>query len=310
MTTRTSTSRSPGPLRRLFLSPDEARLRAGWRLILHSFLTLALLFCSILPVALFVAASGEIESLSADTPLALGLPSVATLLAITLATWLARRVFDRRSFASLGLALQRHTLPDLGLGFLLAGLVMAVVFGIEYAAGWLDLGGGAWTAMPWGSVFLSLVGSLALYAAVGFEEELLSRGYHLQNLAEGLNLPWGVFLSSSVFAVLHLRNPHASLLSTLGILTAGLFLAFAWIRTRQLWLSIGLHIGWNFFEGTVFGFPVSGIDGFHLIRHTVTGPTLLTGGPFGPEAGLVILPALFLAAVCIAAYTRRRIPPE
>jgi CRISPR/Cas system-associated protein Csm6 len=71
-------------------------------------------------------------------------------------------------------------------------------------------------------------------------------------------------------------------------------------------LSIGLHIGWNFFEGTVFGFQVSGSTFFRLIIQSVKGPELITGGDFGPEAGLIVLPAMLLGAGLIYAYTHNR----
>jgi hypothetical protein len=136
--------------------------------------------------------------------------------------------------------------------------------------------------------------------------ELLSRGYHLQTIASGFNLFWGVILSSAIFGLLHLSNPGATWVSTTGIFLAGLFLAYGYLRTGQLWLSIGLHIGWNFFEGVVFGFPVSGLDIYPLTHIQVHGPELWTGGAFGPEAGLVILPALLIGASLIFLYTRNR----
>jgi hypothetical protein len=113
-----------------------------------------------------------------------------------------------------------------------------------------------------------------------------------------------VVISSSIFGLLHLGNPNATWVSAAGIFFAGLFLAYGYLTTKQLWLSIGLHIGWNFFEGVVFGFPVSGLDIYHLLRITVNGPELWTGGPFGPEAGLVVLPGLVLGAVLVFAYAR------
>jgi membrane protease YdiL (CAAX protease family) len=127
----------------------------------------------------------------------------------------------------------------------------------------------------------------AICLLVGWKEELMSRGYHLQTIASGTSLAWGWIISSAVFGVLHLANPHANLLSVAGIILAGLFLGYAYIRTGSLWLSIGLHTGWNFFEGVVFGFPVSGLPFYTLPRISVSGPVLWTGGEFGPEAGLV-----------------------
>ena len=101
-------------------------------------------------------------------------------------------------------------------------------------------------------------------------------------------------------------NPGASWVSTLGILLAGLFLALPYLLTRQLWLSIGLHIGWNFFEGVVFGFPVSGLPFYRLMRTSITGPETWTGGAFGPEAGLVLIPSLALGAALIFLYSKHR----
>jgi hypothetical protein len=109
-----------------------------------------------------------------------------------------------------------------------------------------------------------------------------------------------------IFALLHIFNPGAGPAAILGLVFAGYFLAFGWLRTGRLWLSIGLHIGWNFFEGTVFGFQVSGLDLFTLMRHTVSGPAWATGGSFGPEAGAIIIPAYILGVALILAYTRLR----
>ncbi|MGZ9223813.1 MAG: CPBP family intramembrane glutamic endopeptidase, partial [Anaerolineales bacterium] len=123
-------------------------------------------------------------------------------------------------------------------------------------------------------------------------------------LAGGTNLFWGVIISSAVFSLLHLANPHTTWMSAAGIFFAGVYLAYAYIRTRQLWLSIGLHIGWNFFEGVAFGFPVSGLDIYALTQIKVHGPELWTGGAFGPEAGLIVLPALLVGAGLIYLYSK------
>jgi uncharacterized protein len=298
-------------LARIFLSSEESRLRAGWRLLLHTLMTVGLIgiLGLVVGTAAFVLAgpdpeAGRLEALL-FSPAFNGLLSIA---AFTLSTWVARRFLDRRSFASLGLRFDGRTVSDLAFGFALPGLLMGLIYIVEVSLGWISFEGWAWeTAGPFEAA-VGILGGLGLYIMVGYYEELMSRGYHLQNLLDGLNLPWAIFLSSSLFAVLHLGNPNASITSTVGILAAGYFLAYAWVRTRQLWLPIGLHIGWNFFQGTIFGFPVSGTTGFHLVRQSVSGPDLITGGLFGPEAGLIVLPALGLGAILISAYTRQRRP--
>jgi hypothetical protein len=93
----------------------------------------------------------------------------------------------------------------------------------------------------------------------------------------------------------------------IGTFLAGLFLAYGWMRTRQLWLSFGLHAGWNFFEAVAFGFPVSGLQTFSLIRQTASGPQWLTGGAFGPEAGVIMLFATLVAILAIHWWSRGRV---
>jgi membrane protease YdiL (CAAX protease family) len=290
---------------RYFIIPGEFRLRAGWRLLAHSILLLFLLmlFGSVTFIVMALMGLQPDDIFGGVSPLVDILVSLPT---ITATTFVARRVFDRKSFQSLGFDIDSHTLRDLGVGFVLPGLLMGGIFLFEIAMGWLEINEFVWANLNVGEWLPNLGIWFFVYIVVGFQEELMSRGYHLQNIAEGLNLPMGILISSSIFALLHLTNPSFSLLSFLGLLAAGLFLAYAWVRTRQLWLPIGLHIGWNFFEGNVFGFPVSGTDTFRLIETEVTGPVLITGGEFGPEAGLIVFPTLAIGTLIIYLITKRR----
>ena len=296
-------------LAQLFLSPDEPRLRAAWRILLQTILLLLVL--SAITFVQFVTAGLTGYSLTSVQPLSLA-DLIPTAIAMTLSVWLARRLLDRRSFASLGFRIDRRTLPDLVVGFLIPGVMMAVIYAISAAAGWLRFDGWGWESTSASKVILGLIGGLLAFVVVGYQEELLSRGYHLQNIRDGMHTGWAVFLSALLFALMHLGNPNVTWVSAmLGLIAAGVFLAYGWVRTRQLWLSIGVHIGWNFFEGSVFGFPVSGITVQGLVRHTATGPVALTGGPFGPEAGLILVPALAVGFALIWLYTRGRgMPPR
>ncbi len=281
----------------IFLSPDEPRLRTGWRLLLHTLLLVAI--TAILLFAYILAPGFPNLTASTEPHLLTGIQ----LLVITLATWIARRFIDRRSFRSLGFHIDQHSLTDLAFGFCLPALMMGLIFAFEWGMGWLHFEGWVWNAAPPATILTGLLGGLATFIIVGYYEELLFRGYHLQNMFEGTNMSWALFLSSAVFSILHIGNPNSTWVSTLGLLAAGYFMAYGWVRTRRLWLSIGLHIGWNFFEGPVFGFPVSGLSATHLIHQSVDGPVLITGGAFGPEAGLVILPVIALSAALIWVYT-------
>jgi hypothetical protein len=287
----------------VFRSGAEPRLRAGWRLLLQAVLQVLLTLGAILSLR-SVLPSLHIDANDSSSLPSLALAELIQVVTITFSVFLARRLLDRRSFVSLGLKFDRRALADTTAGIVISGVMMGAIFLSEWMIGWLTVDGVEWSAEPLPGLLANIFLFFALFAVVSWNEELMSRGYHLQTIASGMRLPWGLILSSAIFGALHLGNPNASWISAAGIFFAGLFLGYAYIRTRQLWLSIGLHIGWNFFEGVVFGFPVSGLATYHVTRITVSSPGFLTGGAFGPEAGLIVLPAIAFGILLIHIYTR------
>jgi hypothetical protein len=183
---------------------------------------------------------------------------------------------------------------------------MAAVFVAHWRIGWTEITGLAWQKGDLVRVLLQVCSSVVLYAVVAVNEELVNRGYILQNLADGSSLWVATVVSSVLFGLLHAGNPHATWYSTLAIILAGLFLASGYLVTRSLWLPIGLHFSWNLFQGTIFGFAVSGTSGFHVIEHRVSGPQWLTGGAFGPEAGLTGIAAMAVGTVSVLLWSRCR----
>jgi membrane protease YdiL (CAAX protease family) len=285
-------------LAKVFISPNESRPRAGWRLLLQ-FILFFLVFILVIILLSGPLLSGFERS---GYLLEIGLQASASMVSV----WLARRWFDKRSFVSLGLKLDSRTLIDTLVGILIAAITIGLIFLAEFAFGWLTIEGVQQNIFSDPAVRGDLLVWLLSFLIVGFYEELESRGYRLQNLEDGLNTFWAVLISSLLFSIAHLINPNPSWMSILGIFLAGLFMSYAYLRTRQLWLAVGIHIGWNFFEGPIFGFPVSGLETFRFIQTTVSGPELLTGGAFGPEAGLLQLPALAIGVLLIYLYTRSR----
>lgn len=282
----------------IFLSPDEPRLRAGWRLAIHTLGYNLLLICVAIPFSIPILMMGI-------SPQNLFLNQVIALFAITPSVFLARHFLDKRSLASMGLKLDIQVIVDILAGIVITFFMMGLIYLLEWWFGWLSFDGFAWETDEISIVLSNTLLYLGVFMLVGWNEELLFRGYRLQNITDGLNPLWGVLLSSLWFGVAHLGNPNteAKFYVASGILLAGVFLAYGYISTKQLWLPIGLHIGWNFFEGVGFGFPVSGLDIYHLMRITISGPDLWTGGGFGPEAGLVLLPGLLFGAVLVYVYS-------
>lgn len=243
--------------------------------------------------------------------------AVTTLLATVISMWLAARFLDHRPFADFGLRFGAGWWIDFAFGLLLGALLIAGIFAVEVIAGWVTIVGTFRTADPGEHFALAIVLPIVLFVSVGIYEEMLSRGYLLLNLAEGLNFPvvgprgavllaW--LLSSVVFGLAHANNPNATFLSSIGLVLAGIFLGLGYVLTGELAIPIGLHITWNFFQGNVFGFPVSGGD-FSTTTFIATaqrGPDLWTGGPFGPEGGLVGLLATLIGSLLIVLWVRGR----
>jgi hypothetical protein len=154
-------------------------------------------------------------------------------------------------------------------------------------------------------IMLSLLGA-------GIAEELWNRGYLMKNLAEGLSFkPLGrkgailaaAFGTAIVFGLGHATNPDASAVSTLALVLAGVLYATAYALTGELAIPIGYHIAWNFSEGAVFGFPVSGHRlGASFIVTRVKGPDMWTGGAFGPEAGVLGMLARVVGILLVLAW--------
>lgn len=231
---------------------------------------------------------------------------------VTLAVLIAGRYIDRRRLRDFGFRFDRDWWLDYGFGLALGVGLMTLLFLVELALGWVRVTG---TFQPRTGFPIRFAGLVAIFVVVGIYEELLLRGYLLTNAAEGLVGSLGergavgvaTLLSSLVFGLAHANNPNATLLSTLAIVVAGVMLAAGYVLTGDLAVPIGLHTTWNLFQGGVYGFPVSGLGvGASVIAVEETGPDVVTGGAFGPEAGLVGLGAMVVGTTLVAAWVRWR----
>ncbi len=122
---------------------------------------------------------------------------------------------------------------------------------------------------------------------MAFTEELLFRGYPFQLLLRTWGSGWTLLGNSAVFACAHLLNPSVNALAIGKIGLAGALFGAAYLAGRSLALPVGMHFAWNFVQATVCGYPVSGLPGRSVLVAVDHGPALITGGPFGPEGGLL-----------------------
>ena len=206
-------------------------------------------------------------------------------------TWIFRRFIDKKSFKSLGFSFSPFR-NDFFIGLILGIILISVGFGILSASGMLSV-------VDTNVNIVLLIGYVALFTIASFNEEIMIRGYILNNLCDSMNQYIALFISSLLFSVMHLGNANVTILSFINILLAGILLGIYYIHERNLWLPIALHFSWNFFQGPVYGFEVSGVDISGIIIQDLQGSDMLTGGPFGFEGSLfatllMIVAILFL----------------
>jgi membrane protease YdiL (CAAX protease family) len=198
---------------------------------------------------------------------------------------------------SMGLRREGTWAREIVVGAALGPLAFALVLAVELAAGWAMVERGNVT--PVGLV----LGGLG-FTGVAVNEEVATRGFMLQVLARAWSPLVALVASSGLFAALHAPNPNATLVAIVLLTFAGLVLAWGYVATGRLWLPIAFHWSWNFAQGPLFGFPVSGLTGEGLLAVTLTGPDWATGGSFGPEAGMLGLLAEAVVVAIILGWRR------
>ena len=171
-----------------------------------------------------------------------------------------------------------HTLLGLLVGTVFLTLVVSIIVALGYASV-------SWTDFSAKSQFSAIMTFLAV--AVG--EEIMCRGILFRLIDERWNTWIAMLVSALIFGLGHISNDNATWWSSFAIaIEAGLLLAAAYKWSGSLWLPIGIHWAWNYVQGNVFGLAVSGMNaGDAILATTVSGPDIITGGDFGPEASII-----------------------
>ena len=297
---------------KIFWNKNEGRVRAGWRIVIQFavMMLFTVVFAFIDPF--FNESLPESTIAQGDTILF----PLWLLLSSLLAVLLVGRYIDRRRIADFGLHFSSSWWGHLGFGAVLAACLITGIFLIERAMGWVSITETSVSKIDGWTFPASIALALATVALAATTEELVARGYQIRNLAEGLNLRslgakgalvLAVLCTSALFGLLHALNPSTTTISTSGLALAGIFYGIAYVLTGELALPIGFHIAWNFFENSVFGFPVSGENfGASFVCIQQSGPELWTGGAFGPEAGLLSIGAHLLGILAVVVWVRLR----
>ncbi|HJV90427.1 MAG TPA: type II CAAX endopeptidase family protein [Holophagaceae bacterium] len=273
----------------VFTNPHTGRIRNGWRALGWGLLVAV----ALLPLGLITSLLGPYGR----TMLVGQLVMIASVLFATRVSQMA----DRQPFAAVGLQLGRPWFLHLGAGILLGCAIMALG-----ALALRSTGGFRWELRPDGN-WRPLLTGFGLFLLVGISEELTFRGYLFQRFLEGLG-PWGgQLVGGLLFAVVHwgnpgMTNPVQKVWATVNITLAGILLGLAYVRTRSLALPIGIHLGWNWFQGCVLGFAVSGTTDLTGPWGVVVDPRRspwFHGGTFGLEASVFGTGACAVAIVLL-----------
>lgn len=213
------------------------------------------------------------------------------------------RVIERRWPAELA---WEKLLPDGALGFIAGGLLVSAVIGLLWQLGSYEITG--FNPEPnW--VRQLMIGGFG--AAIA--EEIITRGVLFRVLEEGLGTWAALLISAALFGLGHLGNNGATVWSAAAVaLEAGLLFGLLFHITRSLPLCIGVHMGWNFTQGAVWGVPVSGVQDTGWLVSVRPGPVWLSGGHFGAEASVVAVALCSVVTLWLLQLALRRgsiVPP-
>ena len=285
---------------RKILFNDFGRLRSGWRVLIFSgaFIAALLLLVTVLRV-IYLAFLEFGPQFPPSSFVLQMIYRVSLLLAALGAGYLCARLIEKLPWRSLGLTLHEGWFRDLLIGSVIGFVSLALAVGIAAAGKGLRFEINDVSAL---SLARSMLGSAVMFIVAALAEEAIFRGYPLQTLMRPQLVALGVVLTSLAFAFAHLGNPNVLPIGTAtNTLLAGIWFAVAYVRTRSLWLPLGLHWAWNWALGAFFGIPVSGatLVSSPLLKATDVGPEWLTGGDYGIEGGVAATVALAVSTIVI-----------
>ncbi len=267
-------------------------LRVLLFVLFYFFVMLLIAIPAILLLSPVTASEFQTDAAQAMKGLASGtlwlLVSIELLSSLT-AVFIFRKFVDRKSFNSLGFETTGHWAEMIS-GFFLAPALIGAGSLILYFTKHLDWDYNGFNAQT----FLIDAGTLALIA---ISEELVFRGYILNNLMQSCNKWIALIISSLLFTIFHLNNPGISTIPLATLFFGGILFGVNYIYTKNLWFAVLLHFSWNLFQGPLLGFSVSGIHFSSLLQTNLKGDVSITGGDFGFEGSFIATVLLLITVL-------------
>ena len=206
------------------------------------------------------------------------------------------KVIEKNSLSTLGFV-KKNWLKYLGWGILISLLQMGVIALVYQVSGIGSFELNELSLEP----ILFILGLFPFWLLQGGTEEVATRGWLLTRIAARTNLPLAIGISSSLFGILHLGNAGVTFLSVLNIILDGVLAALLFIYTDSIWLVVAQHGAWNYVQGNLLGFQVSGTGAdASIFSFTMgSGPDWLTGGAFGAEGSIITTLVLLVSLVIV-----------
>lgn len=217
------------------------------------------------------------------------------LLVVLVPIWIWRSWLKQPTY-KMGLRPLKNHFQEFAVGLGLGAMAITFVFLVLVATGNAQVS--SWTPHLSKDLFLYLI----TYISVGFAEEILGRGYINSVLAQTKSIPMMLVISSVIFSLLHLGNNAFSLMPFLNLFFIGILFSVMYLWSGNLWMCIGFHITWNYFQGCILGLAVSGTGRKGLITTVFPENNLFNGGAFGPEGGIVVTVSIVLCYLFVKWY--------
>lgn len=292
---------------KIFINQNK-QLRSGWKIAIT--LAGALLITFILQgvIAAMAIVIGLSNDLAFETalyqivqdPFWSALALMAQSVAFISSAILFWKIFDRKPLKDMGMPSFKNHWKQLIFGLLLGIVSISGVFLILNALDMIHVE----QNFDSPNLLVSIIRGLILFIFVGFSEEIFSRGYNMTVLKQTGNNWIVVLVSSLIFSLMHGMNPNVSIIGLLNIFLIAILFAYMFIKTKNIWIPIGYHITWNFFQGNIFGFPVSGLEQNGLYKISLTSANIWNGGDFGAEGGLVTTAIIILGLLAVHYYVK------
>jgi membrane protease YdiL (CAAX protease family) len=262
-----------------------------WRLVLYLFLVFIIALLFFIPFAPFfldLMQEGRRDVLDNSIAYTTAMQFV-NVAGVVGASWLMIKGIEYRTFSFYRFIFEGKSLLN---GFTIGAIIMVVFAFLVYLLGIIEF--------TYVGFSIKLLVGLFIYLFVAIGEEALVRGYILTNLQERIAPFFALLFSSFFFGFIHVGNDHFTWVGFATILLGGFLMGLLTLKTNSISAAIGLHWSWNFVQGSVLGFAVSGHQEFGILRPTPRSSDLLTGGKFGAEGSLllVILSLLTIGLGC------------